>query len=126
MIDRKGDRANFDSVYRKPVLLLINGRTRSGKEIIAFGMKKHRLGTLVGEKTAGATMAGRVFVLANGSLLYLAVSSTLIDGEDLEGKGVEPDIAVPEELRYSEGRDRQLRKALERMGWTYPGDGILP
>jgi len=116
MIDRKGFRADFESVYRKPVVLLINGRTRSGKEIIALGMKKHRLGALVGEKTAGATMAGRVFVLSDGSLLYLAVCSTRIDGEDLEGKGVAPDVTVTEEVKYSEGRDRQLEKALECMG----------
>ncbi|MDQ7825450.1 MAG: S41 family peptidase [Candidatus Eremiobacteraeota bacterium] len=118
MIDRKGARHTFDSVYRKPVVVLINGRSRSGKELLAYGFKKYGLGTLIGEKTAGATMAGRVFALSDGSLLFLAVCATRIDGEELEGKGVAPDIEVPQEVRYSGGEDRQLRRALEWMRET--------
>jgi hypothetical protein len=56
---------------------------------------------------------GRPFVLQDGSLLMLAVSDVLVDGERLEGVGVDPDIVVPRELPYSAGRDPQLEAALD-------------
>ncbi|HEX7183705.1 MAG TPA: hypothetical protein VF756_17870 [Thermoanaerobaculia bacterium] len=34
------------------------------------------------------------------------------DGERLEGVGVTPDVEVPAELPYAEGRDAQLERAL--------------
>ena len=33
--------------------------------------------------------------------------------ERLEGPGVKPDVAVPSDLPYAEGRDPQLERALE-------------
>lgn len=113
MIDREGKSVSCDRQWRKPVVMLINGRTRSGKEILAYGFRRYGLGTLIGEKTAGATLGGRLFVVSDGSLLYLASVGTLIDGKNLEGVGVEPHIAVPMEVRHCEGKDIQLEKALE-------------
>jgi carboxyl-terminal processing protease len=51
-------------------------------------------------------------VISDGSLLYLAVRNVAIDREILEGKGVEPDIVVPTDIRYSQGKDPQLEQAL--------------
>jgi carboxyl-terminal processing protease len=112
-IDREGRRSTFASSWKKPLVLLIDGGTRSGKEVVARTVQRHHLGTLVGERTAGAVVAGRPYLLADGSLLLLAVDDILVDGEHLEGKGVAPDIAVPAELRYAEGRDPQLERALD-------------
>jgi hypothetical protein len=39
----------------------------------------------VGERTAGAVLAGRCFLLSDRSLLYLAVAGIRGDGERLEG-----------------------------------------
>jgi len=113
MIDRDGKITDCHQQWRKPVVILINNRVRSGKEILAYGFKKHKIGTLIGEKTAGATLAGKIFVVSDGSLLYLASFGTRIDGENLEGKGVEPDISVPMEIKYCEGKDIQLEHAIE-------------
>jgi carboxyl-terminal processing protease len=79
--------------------LLINGGTRSGKETIAYGAKKHRLARLVGERTAGAALFGVPFCLSDGSHLLLAQSDGRVDGERLEGVGVAPDIEVPLDFR---------------------------
>jgi carboxyl-terminal processing protease len=112
-IDRAGRRQTSASSWKKPLVLLVDSGTRSGKEMVARAVQRHRLGTLVGERTAGAVVAGRPFLLSDGSLLFLAVSDVRVDGERLEGKGVEPDIFVAADLPYAEGRDPQLERALE-------------
>lgn len=112
-VNPAGERTIRDSKWRRPVVLLINENTRSGKEAFAFGFKKYKIGTLIGTKTAGAVMGGKPFFLSDGSLLYLAVMGTLVDGERLEGVGVNPDIKVPFPLEYAQGEDPQLQKAIE-------------
>ncbi|MHC4990488.1 MAG: S41 family peptidase [Planctomycetota bacterium] len=115
-ITRDGERREIDSQWRKPVALLINGGARSGKEVYAYGFRKHGLGPVVGSRTAGAVVGGRPYLLRPGMLLYLAVLDVRIDGERLEGHGVAPDIDVPFVLPYANGADPQLERALEEAG----------
>ena len=112
-ITRDGTKQPFDTQIRKPAVLLINGGTRSGKETVAYFAKKHRLARLVGERTAGAVVAGGPFCLSDGSMLLLAQSDGRVDGERLEGVGVAPDIEVPFDFRYAAGNDPQLARALD-------------
>jgi len=99
--------------WRKPVVLIVNGGSRSAKEILAYGFKKYGYGEVVGTKTAGAVLAGRAFIQSNGNLLLIAVSDVTVDGERLEGVGVSPDYEVPFDIRYAKGADPQLAKAIE-------------
>jgi carboxyl-terminal processing protease len=117
-VARNGTKQPFDHQIRKPAVLLVNGGTRSGKETIAYGAKKHRLARLVGERTAGAYNFGRPFCLSDGSLLLLAAADARVDGERLEGRGVPPDIEVPFDFRYAAGQDVQLARALELLSGT--------
>ena len=112
-VDREGHRAVFQSAWRKPLVLLIDGESRSGKEVVARALQRHGRATFVGERTAGAVLAGQPFLLSDGSLFYLAVQDILVDGERLEGKGVTPEFPVASELPYAEGRDPQLERALD-------------
>jgi carboxyl-terminal processing protease len=100
-------------VWNKPLTVLVNEGTRSGKEILAFGLQKHRAATVIGVKTAGAVLSGFPFLMPDGSLLSLAVADLSVDGERLEGKGVVPNIDVPFELEYAQGVDPQLEQALK-------------
>lgn len=115
-IDRTGAVSTYDAQIRQPAALLVNGGTRSGKELIAYGAKKHHLATLVGERTEGAVVFGQPFCLSDGGLLLLAVADAEVDGERLEGTGVAPDIAVPFDLRHAAGADPQLDRAIELLG----------
>ena len=99
--------------WRKPVILLINGGTRSGKEILAHGFKKYGYGEVVGTRSAGAVLAGRAFLQSNGNLLLIAVTDVAVDGERLEGVGVNPDHDVPFDIRYAGGADPQLNAAID-------------
>jgi carboxyl-terminal processing protease len=99
--------------WNKPAAMLINEGTRSGKEVLAYGFKKNGFGPVVGERTAGALLAGTAFLLSDGSLLIVAVEDAAVDGERVEGKGVAPTLEVPFDFRYAEGKDPQLDKAVE-------------
>ncbi|BDG10140.1 S41 family peptidase [Anaeromyxobacter paludicola] len=122
-VDRAGVRRRWDPQVRVPAALLVNGGTRSGKEVIAHAVKKHGLAVLVGERTAGAVLPGSPYCLPDGALLFLAVARLRVDGESLEGKGVEPDLVVPRSLPYAAGADPQLERALEHLaaGGAHPG-----
>lgn len=115
MIDREGNKSMVDSQWRKPAVYLVNGFSRSGKELLAFGARKYGLATVIGERTAGQTLGGRLFPLSNKDMLFLAVQRSRIDGVDLEGVGVEPDIEVPFDVRYAAGQDVQLEKGVDYL-----------
>jgi carboxyl-terminal processing protease len=115
LTDLDGDRDVVNARWRKPVVLLINGGTRSGKEVLSFGFKKYAYGMIVGEKSAGALLAGRAYMMSNGNLLLLAVTDVSVDGDRLEGRGVMPDITVPFDIRYAGGHDPQLARALDLL-----------
>ena len=93
-------------------MVLIDGGSRSGKEPVARALQRHGRAVLVGERTAGAVLAGQPFLLSDGSLMFLAVEDVRVDGERLEGTGVTPDVPVPSDLPYAAGRDPQLDRAL--------------
>jgi C-terminal processing protease CtpA/Prc len=115
IVRRNGEPELIGFRWQKPVAMLVNGGTRSGKEILAYGMKAQHYGEVVGTHTAGAVLAGRAFILSDNSLLLLAVADVLVDGQRLERVGVEPTVVVPQELEYSAGRDPQLERALELL-----------
>jgi carboxyl-terminal processing protease len=96
--------------FDKPVVALIDGGARSGKELLAFSLKRTGRARLVGEKTAGAVVAGSLFTIEKRMSLYLAVLDAEIAGVRLEGHGVAPDYLVPGECSQS-GWDRQLAVA---------------
>jgi carboxyl-terminal processing protease len=112
VIDRDGKEELENVRWGRPVAMLVNGGTRSGKEILADAFKRYRLGPVVGSHTAKAVLAGRAFLMSDDSLLILAVGDVLVDGRRLEGVGVEPTVAVPFQVEYANGSDPQLAKAL--------------
>jgi carboxyl-terminal processing protease len=115
MTPREGDPRVQPRRWNRPVALLIDEGSRSGKEVIAHGFREYNLGPTIGERTAGAVVGGTVFPLADDSLLYIAVADVEVDGQRLEGKGVEPTIEVPFDPRYAAGKDPQLEAAIAEL-----------
>jgi carboxyl-terminal processing protease len=114
LTDRGGTPHIGNTRWRAPVVLLVNQGTRSMKEIFAYGFQKYGYGDLVGERTAGAVLGARGILLEDG-LLILPMFSIQTDGETLEGRGVAPTVEVPFDIRYAEGRDPQLDRAVEAL-----------
>lgn len=116
-IESIGRNLTFKSIagFNKPVVVLINGGSRSGKELLAYYFKKTGRGLLVGERTAGFVTAGRWKRISKDSMLYYCVMMMFIDGKRLEGVGVEPDIEVPFDIRFAAGKDIQLERAKDEI-----------
>lgn len=111
-VDRKCERSSFASGWAHPVVLLVDGGTRSGKELLAYGFHALGKGPSVGETTAGDVLAGRINALSDGSLLYVAIADVEIGGERLAGRGVTPDVVVPFDPAYAAGAEPQRDRAV--------------
>jgi len=115
--DQSGTSEFVNVKWRKPVAMLINGGTRSGKEVLAYGFKKYRLGELIGTRTEGAVLAATAFLIGSG-LLLLAVEDVRVDGERLEGVGVTPTIEVQAGAPSAGSDDPQLSRAAAVLSGT--------
>ncbi len=114
-VDRDGDRHYVSSAFHKPVVAIVDEGTRSSMEILAYTLKKDGI-PLVGVPTAGDVLAATAYALPDGSLLELAVQNVLIDGSELEGHPITPDVSVPFDVRYANGSDPQMDTALATLG----------
>jgi C-terminal processing protease CtpA/Prc len=92
------------------VFVLTSGFTGSAAEHFALAMKHSRRATLIGEATGGANHFGGVQPVGGGLAAFIPVGRTVdpVTGDDWEGDGVAPDVAVPAE--------RALVEALVRSG----------
>lgn len=115
LIPRDGEQRLANVRWHKPVIGLIDEGTRSGLEVFAYALKSNGI-PLVGSRSAGALLAGRVYLLPDDSLLELAVTDAVI-GDDvrLEGIGLQPDLPVQFSLPYAAGADPQREAAIEEM-----------
>lgn len=84
------------AVWKRPVVVLQHGETRSAKEIFAWRWKRAKRGPIVGETSQGACIGTIFKPLADGSWMLLpAVGvSRLTRGVELEGRGVDADVNV--------------------------------
>lgn len=101
--------------YGRPLVVLINGGSRSAKEVLSFIFKKSGRATLIGSNTAGNVLGTVPRRLNQWAYLEVPVMDVQADGVRLEGRGVAPDIAVPQEFD-SLGRDLYLDSALKFLG----------
>jgi carboxyl-terminal processing protease len=63
---RDGRRNTFSSSWKKPVIMLVNQGSRSGKEILAYAFQRYKIGPVVGTQTAGMVLAGQAFLISMG------------------------------------------------------------
>ena len=101
--------------WDKPVVVLINERSFSDAEVFPYCFQALKRGKIVGVPTPGGVIGTNDIQLSDGSTFRIPrVGYYGMDGTNLEGYGVKPDIIVVEtpEDRVK-GRDPQLEKAIE-------------
>jgi len=84
-----------------PMVVLINGGTSSGAEIVVGALQDAHRATLIGEKTFGTGTVLESFSLSDGSALMLAIREWLTPtGRVIWHRGVSPDemVALPPEV----------------------------
>jgi tricorn protease len=115
---RDGSRApNMPDAFRGNLVVITNQGTYSDGETFAEGIKRLKLGTVVGMRTAGAGVwLDNDNVLADGGIARAAQNAQVgLDGTRLiEGVGVVPDIEV-DNLPHAtfDGQDAQLDMAIK-------------
>jgi carboxyl-terminal processing protease len=122
-MDAQGNRKDV-SISRDPVapgipmVLIVNGRTASGSEILAGALQDYERAIIVGTRTFGKGSVNQFRQLEDGSGLYLTFALWYTpNGRLIEGEGLAPDIfvpTVPPELLGTR-RDSQLSVALNHV-----------
>ena len=103
------------NAYKGRVVFLVDGESQSASEMLASGLQEIGRATVVGQRSAGATLPSTARELPTGAILQYAIADFITPlGKTLEGHGVEPDVVVALDRRsLLAGRDPQLEAAVE-------------
>lgn len=83
------------SLVDLPMVVMINGGSASGSEILAGALQDHKRAMVMGTPSFGKGSVQTVFPLRDGSALKLTTSRYLTPlGRMIQDKGIEPDIVV--------------------------------
>lgn len=113
------------------VVLLVDGGSASGSEVMAAALRDHGRAVIIGEQTLGKGTVNLPRRLSDGSVLYVSIARWLTPaGELIEGIGVIPDIIVePTDEDFEQRRDVALYAAIDYLRGEVtpaplPNDGL--
>jgi carboxyl-terminal processing protease len=134
-IDRNGikDRhqANHRALTQKPLVILVNGNSANGSEIVAAALQENKRATLVGTRTFGNNLIQSRGPLQDGSGLVVTIAKWLTPTErDINHKGLNPDVVleltdrqrqdmVSDRSKMGTAADPQFAKALEMLNQKF-------
>ncbi len=100
-----------------PLIVLVDGGSASGSEVLAGALRDRGRATLIGTKTYGKGSVNILHELSDHSALYVTMARWLTpDRHLIEGVGLIPDIEVEiTEEDIASGRDPQLERAIEYL-----------
>ncbi len=95
-----------------PLVVLVNGGSASGSEILAGALQDHERALILGTKTFGKGSVQTIFPLKDGSGLKLTTARYYTpNGKSIQAMGITPSIIVP----YSEAPDPELKGQAQRV-----------
>ncbi len=113
--DYKKDRTYYKSVHGKtklPYVILVNEGTASTSEILVAGIKYHKGGLVVGEKTYGKGIIQTVTNVTKDDYMRITIMEYFSpDGQRIDKIGISPNYEV--KLIEDDMKDYQLEKAIE-------------
>jgi carboxyl-terminal processing protease len=84
-----------DILAGQPIVVLVDGGSASGSEIVAGALRDHGRATLMGERTFGKGSVQTVIPLSDGQALKLTTSRYFTpSGTSIHERGLEPDIVI--------------------------------
>ena len=122
IIMKQVDRAGNESVAsardgqftQLPVVVLQDEFSASGSELFAAALQEHGRATVIGAPSFGKGTVNHAVELSNGGAVYVSIARWLTpDGNQIEGRGITPDIAITLTLEDIEGqRDIAVFRAI--------------
>ncbi|MBM4339643.1 MAG: S41 family peptidase [Deltaproteobacteria bacterium] len=108
-----------DNLARYPLVVLVNGGSASGSEIVAGAIQDHGRGIILGTQTFGKGSVQTIFSLKEGAGLRLTTARYYTpNGRSIQAKGIVPDIivkpAAPEDEKAAPPKQPPAEKDLER------------
>lgn len=84
-----------DTLDGQPLVVLVDGGSASGSEIVAGALRDHGRATLIGERTFGKGSVQTVIPLRDGQALKLTTSRYFTpSGTSIHERGIDPDIVI--------------------------------
>lgn len=107
-----------DNLKRYPLVVMVNGGSASGAEIVAGAIQDHGRGIILGTQTFGKGSVQTIFSLKDGSGLRLTTARYYTpSGRSIQAKGIVPDIIVkplPLDEEKAAPQKQPTEKDLER------------
>jgi len=109
--------AQGGKAFRGTVAILVNEHTTGAAEMLAQFAQENSLATIVGTKTPGRLVSRSATKLDAGYRLIVPVAAYVsAKGKQIEGNGIQPDVAVPWSFQDAvQGKDNQLAAAIEQV-----------
>ena len=121
-VDKEGEERAFNARpggegVDIPLVVLVDGFSASGAEVLAAALRDNGRAALVGEKTFGKGSVNVSRNLDDGGALFVSIARWLTPGRiQIDGVGIRPDIEVvlsDEDIDLR--RDSQLHRAVEHL-----------
>jgi carboxyl-terminal processing protease len=100
-----------------PLVALVNGGTAREAELVAGALQDNHRGVLLGSKTFGESSIETVIPLSDGSgaIRLTTARFTTPSGREIQGKGLDPDLAVTS-LKLARLAQGQMRREADLPG----------
>ncbi len=92
-------KVNGKKYLNKPIYILVNNKTISAAEALAYNLQQNKIAKVIGDKTYGAANPVKVFFIGNKYHLFIPISSekNTITNTNWEHIGIDADIKISSE-----------------------------
>ena len=98
-----------------PIIILVNGGSASGSEIVAGALQDHRRAVILGTTTFGKASVQTIIPLDDGSGLRLTTAHYYTpSGKSIQATGITPDVTVKSKSVHSPEEKKEIKLIQEK------------